>query len=424
METETYSSTVLAGVGSWEAPLYYVGVVVILLVAGANLWRFCRSGQFPTPSPFPNYNWNYLEEKYGVPRTNRQKRRDPYSSPRTSNPPPLGTYVAYSTSNCQLELMDDLAELPTASDMILSQKSSSLTRHNSLALSVSVESMDSLSSVGQEPWAEPGGGQLEVVLEALSCPPRLSVTLLQGIELQGPTVEDQGEACFVTVVLEPGSHIIGTTAVHQGTLAVTFNECFLVALDLRMSDDAVLRFDVSVVPMESDQALLAGSAELHVSGLDLSATPFSTWLYLQDSSQAEWRGEILLSLSYLPTAERLTVVVVKANNIIWPGDKGSGDPFVKVYLLQNSRKVSKKKTVVKRDDRNPVFNEAIIFSVPANVLQEISVRVTVAEHSSGENVGHVIIGPKCSGPALAHWQQMLSTLRKPVSMWHPLRLSN
>ena len=45
------------------------------------------------------------------------------------------------------------------------------------------------------------------------------------------------------------------------------------------------------------------------------------------------------------------------------------DPFVKVYLLQDGRKISKKKTAVKRDDTNPVFNEAMIFSVPAIVLQ-------------------------------------------------------
>lgn len=34
-------------------------------------------------------------------------------------------------------------------------------------------------------------------------------------------------------------------------------------------------------------------------------------------------GEILLSLSYLPTAERLTVVVVKAKNLIWTHDKAT-----------------------------------------------------------------------------------------------------
>ncbi|KQK74170.1 hypothetical protein AAES_158645 [Amazona aestiva] len=80
-------------------------------------------------------------------------------------------------------------------------------------------------------------------------------------------------------------------------------------------------------------------------------------------------GEILLSLSYLPTAERLTVVVVKAKNLVWTNGKVTADPFVKVYLLQDGRKISKKKTAVKRDDTNPVFNEAMIFSVPAIVLQ-------------------------------------------------------
>lgn len=40
-----------------------------------------------------------------------------------------------------------------------------------------------------------------------------------------------------------------------------------------------------------------------------------------------------------------------------------------MYLLQDGRKISKKKTAVKRGDTNPVFNEAMIFSVPAIVLQ-------------------------------------------------------
>ncbi len=57
-------------------------------------------------------------------------------------------------------------------------------------------------------------------------------------------------------------------------------------------------------------------------------------------------------------------------------------------------------------------------------LQELSLRVTVAEttdDSRGENLGHVIIGPEASGMGITHWNQMLATLRKPVSMWHPLR---
>lgn len=45
-------------------------------------------------------------------------------------------------------------------------------------------------------------------------------------------------------------------------------------------------------------------------------------------------GEILLSLSYLPTAERLTVVVVKAKNLIWTNDKTTaGKALLAAWLL-------------------------------------------------------------------------------------------
>jgi len=36
------------------------------------------------------------------------------------------------------------------------------------------------------------------------------------------------------------------------------------------------------------------------------------------------RGDVLLSLSYLPTAERLVLVVVKARNLAWPTTKPAG----------------------------------------------------------------------------------------------------
>ncbi|KDR22753.1 synaptotagmin-12-like [Zootermopsis nevadensis] len=132
----------------------------------------------------------------------------------------------------------------------------------------------------------------------------------------------------------------------------------------------------------------------------------------------------MFSLSYLPTAERLTVVVVKARNLKFPQDRESGDSFVKVYLLQHGKKVHKKRTSVKKRERSPIFNEAMIFSVPVHTLQTIQLRVTVAE-STGESrtcpIGHVIVGTQASGKALSHWNQMLSSLRKPIAMWHPLR---
>lgn len=44
--------------------------------------------------------------------------------------------------------------------------------------------------------------------------------------------------------------------------------------------------------------------------------PITTWLTLSDSRHnISPFGELMFSLSYLPTAERLTVVVVKARNL-------------------------------------------------------------------------------------------------------------
>lgn len=44
--------------------------------------------------------------------------------------------------------------------------------------------------------------------------------------------------------------------------------------------------------------------------------PVTTWLQLSDSrNNTTNAGDLMFSLSYLPTAERLTVVVVKARNL-------------------------------------------------------------------------------------------------------------
>lgn len=85
-------------------------------------------------------------------------------------------------------------------------------------------------------------------------------------------------------------------------------------------------------------------------------------------------GELMFSLSYLPTAERLTVVVVKARNLRFQDDRAAGDPFVKVYLMHQGKKIHKKKTSTKRAERGPIFNEAMIFSVPAHTLSVSEIR--------------------------------------------------
>lgn len=64
--------------------------------------------------------------------------------------------------------------------------------------------------------------------------------------------------------------------------------------------------------------------------------PTTTWLQLSDSrnNSTNW-GELMFSLSYLPTAERLTVVVVKARNLKLDRENGSSPADNKTTGLEN-----------------------------------------------------------------------------------------
>lgn len=57
------------------------------------------------------------------------------------------------------------------------------------------------------------------------------------------------------------------------------------------------------------------------------------------------------------------------------------DPYVKIYLVHNGQRVSKKKTHVKKRTLNPVFNESFVFDLPASAtsLDNISLEFLVLD---------------------------------------------
>ncbi|XP_061856367.1 synaptotagmin-12 [Colius striatus] len=401
----------------WEIGIYAAGALVLLGVAALNLWKLWRSGTYPAPSPFPNYDFRYLEQKYGATYSDAKHKRGaaPGSQRPLEKPSP--------SRRSSLRADDTFESINELGSLELMSKDLGLAHYGPLKKSISADSLSSISSIGNNFGQDFTVGQVEVSLEYDRRAAALHVTLLQGKDLLEKD-DARFESCFMRISLLPAEQIVGISRVQRSAGAVAFDERFSVPLDPAALGDHALRFSAFGVD-EDERSVSTGLAELRLSDLDLPARPFSAWLYLQDTNKAlDTVGEILLSLSYLPTAERLTVVVVKAKNLVWSNGKATADPFVKVYLLQDGRKISKKKTAVKRDDTNPVFNEAMIFSVPAIVLQDLSLRVTVAEcgeDGHADNTGHVLIGPAAGRTGVTHWNQMLATLRKPVSMWHPLR---
>lgn len=413
---EAYHISIIKRPPGWEVGIYITGALTLLGIAGINLWKLWKSGSHPAPSPFPNYDYRYLQQKYGCSYSEVKQKRNLILNSRK---PAEGVSPSHKSGLRMDDTFENINELGT---LELMSKDLEMTPYGPLKKSVSTDSLSSISSIGNNFGQDFTVGQIEVNMEYNMSSNSLHVTLVQGKDLMEK--EDINyESCFVRISLLPDEQIVGISRIQRNAYSVFFDERFSIPLDPSSLEENSLRFSIFGIDSD-DRNVSTGVAELKLSDLDLSIRPFNAWLYLQDINKAvDSVGEILLSLSYLPTAERLTVVVVKAKNLVWTNGKTTADPFVKVYLLQDNRKISKKKTAVKRDDTNPVFNEAMIFSVPAIVLQDLSLRVTVAECTDDgrtENIGHVIIGPAVSGMGMTHWNQMLATLRKPVSMWHPV----
>uniref|UniRef100_A0A1A9WV98 C2 domain-containing protein n=1 Tax=Glossina brevipalpis TaxID=37001 RepID=A0A1A9WV98_9MUSC len=253
----------------------------------------------------------------------------------------------------------------------------------------------------------------------------LTVSVLEAKGLVLPFTVDSLET-FVRIYLVPDQAGALQTKVVKKSHTPTFNETFNFWLKRQQTRHS-LWFHLY---HNGVAHTLIGEAEMEIGEMP---RPVTTWIPLTDCRKcnARW-GELMFSLSYLPTAERLTIVVVKARNLQlqMPSKEDASNLhnaqhiFVKVYLMNNEKKVLKKRTSLKRKDRCPVFNESVIFSLPPHNLTTAHIRLTmfgVINETTIIPIGHVVAGSCATGKGLRHWHQMLSSLRKPVAMWHVLR---
>ncbi|KAG1663097.1 Synaptotagmin-C [Nymphon striatum] len=218
------------------------------------------------------------------------------------------------------------------------------------------------------------------------------------------------------------------SCVHKNTVNPQFNEDFIFDVPPEQLTSCILQiilFDYN----EYSRHECMGFVELPLEHIDLSEK-VTLWKGLSpyDCQPEACGGELMISLCYLPSAQRLTVAVMKARNIgvKQAEDKSSIDCYVKVTLNQNGKKIKKKKTSVQKGVTDFVFNEALTFDISNDILKSMNIVLSlVSDNIIGQNelLGRILIGTSSKDEScIGHYKELLLSKSSAIAMWHQLSL--
>ncbi|XP_030070460.1 synaptotagmin-10 [Microcaecilia unicolor] len=252
---------------------------------------------------------------------------------------------------------------------------------------------------------------------------QLMVKILKALELPAKDFTGTSDP-YVKMYLLPDRKKKYQTRVHRKTLNPIFDETFQFPVAYDQLNNRKLHFSVYDFDRFSRHDMI-GEVILdnlfEVSDLSREAT---VWKDIHcATTESIDLGEIMFSLCYLPTAGRMTLTVIKCRNLKAMDITGSSDPYVKVSLMCEGRRLKKRKTTTKRNTLNPVYNEAIIFDIPPENMEEVSLSIAVMDYDRvghNEVIGVCRTGLDAEGLGRDHWNEMLAYPRKPITHWHPL----
>ncbi|XP_029697520.1 synaptotagmin-1-like [Takifugu rubripes] len=266
-------------------------------------------------------------------------------------------------------------------------------------------------------------GRLHFTLDNNFTDNMLVVGILQAAELPAMDVGGSSDP-YVKLYLLPDKKKKFETKVLRKNLDPNFNETFSFKVPYTELGGRTLVMTVYDFGRFSKHDAI-GAVKIPMSTADFSQS-LEEWRDLQkaEKEESEKLGDVCLSLRYVPTAGRLTVMILEAKNLKKMDVGGLSDPYVKIHFMQNGKRLKKKKTTIKKNSLNPYYNESFSFEVPCEQIEKVQIAVTVLDYDKiGKNdaIGKVVLGASNTGTEQRHWSDMLANPRRPIAQWHSLR---
>ncbi|KAM4662436.1 synaptotagmin-11 isoform 2-T2 [Discoglossus pictus] len=290
----------------------------------------------------------------------------------------------------------------------------------------------SLTSSGSK-TSSPSSPDEDVMLGSLTLsvdynfPKKALVVTIQ--EAHGLPVMDehsQGSDPYIKMTILPDKKHRVKTRVLRKTLDPVFDETFtFYGIPYSQLQDLVLHFLVLSFDRFSRDDVI-GEVMVPLAGVDPSTgkVQLTRDIIKRNIQKCISRGELQVSLSYQPVAQRMTVVVLKAKHLPRMDISGLSDPYVKVNVYYGRKRIAKKKTHVKKCTLNPVFNESFIYDIPTDLLPDISIEFLVIDFdrtTKNQVVGRLILGAhSITANGIEHWREVCENPRKLIAKWHSL----
>ncbi|XP_045069405.1 synaptotagmin-C-like isoform X2 [Coregonus clupeaformis] len=252
---------------------------------------------------------------------------------------------------------------------------------------------------------------------------QLVVKILKAVDLAAKDANGFSDP-YVKIYLLPDRKKKFQTKVHRKTLNPIFNETFQFGVPLAELHSRKLHFSVYDFDRFSRHDLIGQVVVDNLLDFSEGTGEKPVWRdIVEGTAEKADLGELNFSLCYLPTAGRLTATVIKATNLKAMDLTGFSDPYVKASLICDSRRLKKKKTSIKKNTLNPTYNEALVFDIPHEDIDRVSIVIAVMDYDCighNEVIGMCRVGSDAEGPGREHWTAMLANPRKPIDHWHQL----
>ncbi|XP_032411054.1 synaptotagmin-like protein 4 isoform X2 [Xiphophorus hellerii] len=146
------------------------------------------------------------------------------------------------------------------------------------------------------------------------------------------------------------------------------------------------------------------------SSLQSSKSMMSIYSESGDFDSVEVSGDVLFSLKYYEHTQSLHVFIKQCNGLAYAdASRLVSNPYVKCYLLPDKSRQSKRKTSIKKNTINPVYNETIKYSIVRSQLVNRALLISVWHNgrlSRNAFLGEVQVPLDCRDIELGCEEQM------------------